>query len=30
MVRSSYYADRQYKGESVPKPFTRENILQAE
>ena len=26
MVRSSYFADRQYKGEPVPKPFTRENI----
>ncbi|KXZ72066.1 lipoyl synthase [Acinetobacter venetianus] len=27
MVRSSYFADRQYKGEPVPQPFKRENIL---
>lgn len=26
MVRSSYFADRQYKGEPVPQPFKRENI----
>ncbi|EPF74465.1 lipoyl synthase [Acinetobacter rudis] len=26
MVRSSYFADRQYRGEAVPKPFSRENI----
>lgn len=29
MVRSSYYADRQYKGEAVPKAYTRENIARA-
>lgn len=27
MVRSSYFADRQYKGEPVPQPFKRENIF---
>ncbi|RZG83124.1 lipoyl synthase [Acinetobacter sp. WCHAc060033] len=26
MVRSSYFADRQFKGEAVPKPFSREKI----
>lgn len=26
MVRSSYYADRQFKGEPVPAPFSRENV----
>lgn len=26
MVRSSYFADRQYKGETVPKPFSRQDV----
>lgn len=28
LVRSSYHADRQYRGEAVPKPFTREDLKQ--
>jgi len=27
MVRSSYFADRQYFGEAVPKPFSRQDVL---
>ncbi|MGU3310431.1 lipoyl synthase [Acinetobacter sp. M5A5_2a] len=27
MVRSSYFADRQYFGEEVPKPFSRKDVL---
>ncbi|KAE9695208.1 lipoyl synthase, partial [Enterobacteriaceae bacterium TzEc077] len=27
MVRSSYFADLQYFGESAPKPFSREDVL---
>lgn len=27
MVRSSYFADRQYFGEEVPKPFSRQDVL---
>lgn len=27
MVRSSYYADRQFKGEPVPAPFSRKNVV---
>lgn len=27
MVRSSYFADRQYLGEEVPKPFSRQDVL---
>ncbi|WP_267530308.1 lipoyl synthase [Acinetobacter oleivorans] len=27
MVRSSYFADRQYFGEQVPKPFSRQDVL---
>ncbi|WP_202742190.1 lipoyl synthase [Acinetobacter calcoaceticus] len=27
MVRSSYFADRQYFGETVPKPFSRQDVL---
>ncbi|MGR2825024.1 lipoyl synthase [Acinetobacter sp. 1124_18A] len=27
MVRSSYFADRQYFGEDVPKPFSRKDVL---
>ncbi len=26
MVRSSYFADRQYFGEPAPKPFSREDV----